>query len=406
MITAIPSLGGLRFKRRVTADSIRRLFADPAATGGIWDPSYLPGMLATNDTFVDASGGPVGMVLDGRFGYARTALFAPTDQFNLAAAGTSAPTTNTADSYQGRACVSSTFPILASGGFGVSRAQAPSASVAISTPIGSYYEFTWEYAIDRALVAGETLYIYYTGTVGSSVTRLNSTTPVAQWLTQSSPLICGNRVGAGSIYPIIFAVTALGAPVTVYLRQVQATEAPGNHFYQSANGARPVFQVGAGKSFLQFDGVDDYLTAAFPWGTTMDRVSGWRTDTGTVNAHMHGAASSAGGLLLSNSGYVYAYGAAATVPIIATAPDTDIVATEQYTPSGSSLQIGSGAVNTATYSGRAGGTGLFTGASSVGFAFFDNRWYGSIMRADTAAMTVAELALCKQWAAERTGVRL
>ena len=59
-------------------------------------------------------------------------------------------------------------------------------------------------------------------------------------------------------------VTAAGQPVGLMLDK----SGRGNHARQTTAAARPLYQIDAGKPYLAFDGVDDFMvTTAFAWGS-------------------------------------------------------------------------------------------------------------------------------------------
>ncbi len=383
---------------------IQALFSG-AAQGGFYDPSD-PRSVWGSSNDLATPGQPVCMVIDVSYNYATTTNYSGLDQFNFVAAGTTPPTTNSADTFLGQPCVSATFPVLAGGGFAVSRAQATPGAAVQAVSSGGAYVFEFEYAVSRPLEAGEGLFAYVTGTFVTQAISLNSSVPSEVW-NKSGQLKGINVDGGGTVYPVVFASTVSGSPLTVYLRQVSSKTVLGNHLYQTTVAARPVYMESAGKRWLEFDGVDDRLSATFTWDATMDRISGFRSPPTNVNSHWIGATNNLGGLILSLGGNVRAYGStegSAATPVTAS---TDGVVVVRYTPTTESIRWKDNPLVTVADPSRAGGTGIVIGDSGhAGGAPAKVRWYGTIMRGGVAAMSDAEIALCRLWCATRAGVTL
>lgn len=384
---------------------ILALFSDPASQGGVYDPSDSRSVWSTSSNPA-TPGQQVSMLLDVRYNYATTTNYSGLDQFNFVAAGTTPPTTNSADTFLGQPCVSATFPVLAGGGFAVSRAQATPGAAVQAVSSGGAYVFEFEYAVSRPLAAGEGLLAYVTGTFGTQAISLNSSVPSEVW-NKSGQLKGINVVGGGAVYPVVFASTVSGSPLTVYLRQVSSKTVLGNHLYQTTVAARPVYMESAGKRFLRFDGIDDWLRGIFTINQPIDRVSGVRMPTwsisqrlfdgGSVNAATLFKSPATPEIALSSGSFM-----AGTTEL---AVGTVGVVTERHQGASSRISVNNGAYVT----GNAGTIvpgGLTVAASSSGGGPGTLDWYGTIMRGGVAAMSDAEIALCRRWCATRAGVTL
>jgi hypothetical protein len=130
------------------------------------------------------------------------------------AAGTTAPTVTSGQTQGGRGCTLISFPALATGGFGASRAQRTLNTQATVTA-GLRYTWRAKVWLSRALSPGEALQCYMTGAFGLVTIPLTSSTPAGQWIDIADT--AGLTVGVGGqIYPVIFAGSGLSSPVDVW----------------------------------------------------------------------------------------------------------------------------------------------------------------------------------------------
>jgi hypothetical protein len=346
------------------------------------------------------------MVIDVSYNYATTTNYSGLDQFNFVAAGTTPPTTNSADTFLGQPCVSATFPVLAGGGFAVSRAQSTPGDAVQAVTRGGAYIFAFEYAISRPLVSGESLQAYLTGVFGTQAISLNSSVAPGVWH-KSGQLWGVNTVSNGSVYPVVFSSTVSGSPLTVYMRQVSSKTILGNHLYQSTAAACPLYMESAGKRFIRFDGVDDVLFAAFTINQAIDRISGINQTAWSVDDRIFNGFTAAAALLcqLPSSPQLQLWSGLNSGPVVGMPLGIPAVVTERYNGASSSA-----AINNSNYAVGNAGTdipgGVAVGASVFGSQAAQFDWYGSIMRGGVAAMSDAEIALCRLWCATRAGVTL
>ena len=399
--------GSLRRGSGTSLDQlVRALFADPAAQGGVYDISD-PRTVWSGPSAQAVIGQSAYFVHDSRYNFSKVERIALIDQFAFNPYGTTPPTTNAAATFLGVPCVSVTFPVLASGGYAVSRGNGDGGAAQLTAVVGGSYEGEFECALSRPLVGGETLIAYVTGTFGTQNLSLTSATPSGVWI-PTGMLRGVNAVNNGLVYPTVFAATAIGSPVTVYVRRFTAREYPGNHLYQNTAPSRPLLLEVGGKRLLRFDGVDDQLLrAGMAWGLNMDRVSGWKTPPNvTTLSHLISAQGNYGGVLLIISGAIRAYGTSSINALTSVTASTLGVAVERYTSTSAGIQWNNAAPVSTALSGYTNGNGVSVGASYTLAAPAAADWYGAIMRGGVASMTDAEIAICRAWAAERCGATI
>lgn len=153
------------------AQAILRSFGSNASSypfstlQGAYQTSAGPAAAAVND--------PIGLELDAMGSV--VSILAPIDQFTFTAAGSTPPTTNSADTFLGENCVSVTIPINA-GGYGVCRAVGYGSSAQFNCTDGKTYKCYYTYSLSRALVGGESVHVYTTGAYGGTGLTLTSST--------------------------------------------------------------------------------------------------------------------------------------------------------------------------------------------------------------------------------------
>lgn len=152
------------------------------------------------------------------------------------AEGTAPPTAvNGSDTYLGKSCRSVTFPVVASGGYAVSRARDSESTFTVA--VGVNYTASFEYALSRDLTAGESVAIAITGSSGIYSKSVSAGAPGGVWVpaTGGQPALAS---GAGtSLRPY---ATTLNAPLTVYVRALSVKVAGGNVVTQATAGNRPL----------------------------------------------------------------------------------------------------------------------------------------------------------------------
>lgn len=247
-------LGNLSLTERV-----RRALFSNGEQGGMWDATDMGSLFREEHGTmpVTAVGQQIGLALDGRTGYEATG-YGPADTFSsYTAAGTTPPiATAPATTHMGVSCASVTFPAIASGGYGVSRAASNNI---LNFAVSDYIYFECQYALSRDLAAGESIYIYATGTAGTSAGFITSGS-AGTWYSSRS----GYIAPASGINTQVTFANKLDAPLAVYIRQVVHKKIVGKHLIQPAAGKRAVLaQDGSGNYYAAFDGVDDFLRAIF-----------------------------------------------------------------------------------------------------------------------------------------------
>ena len=126
---------------------------------------------------------------------------------------------------------------------------------------------------------------------GTVQIRLNGETPVA------SQSITGTNYqdysfvikwdGTTSIMSL--QALGMGAGESINIRNIRVYELPGNHATQTTSAARPVLQSAGGLYYLDFDGVDDWISTTFgasiPQPLTFAAGALWADSTSTAAIH-------------------------------------------------------------------------------------------------------------------------
>lgn len=140
----------------------------------------------------------------------------------LSGLGTSPPTVTTTTTYLGKTCSQIDFPVSA-GGFSVSRATGRS----FTSVAGNVYRGRYTVALSRALTGSESILIYaLDGSFGASQTTLDATFgALASW----TPLagVVYTMVNSGTRSLTVQASTAITAPISVYITEVQYRDVTG-----------------------------------------------------------------------------------------------------------------------------------------------------------------------------------
>jgi hypothetical protein len=162
----------------------------------------------------------------------------------------------------------------------------------------------------------------------------------------------------------------------------------GNAFHLQAptDAARPLLRNSGALYWLEFDGVDDAMRAAFTVGTTFARYSAFASISYTGGERLYSGGSATQGEL--SQGVVSTeirqfhtiFGLAATVP----ATGTNYTVSETITGTTGSLQVNAGSVVSSTgYTSNTPG-GLTVGAfwnGAVHASYGNIKWFGCTMRA-------------------------
>lgn len=182
----------------------------------------------------------------------------------------------------------------------------------------------------------------------------------------------------------------------------------GNHLLLTgADGSRPTLRTDGGLYWLEYDGTDDYLIAAFTVSQPWTRVSGIRQISWTASDRIFAeAAGSASGLLfqVGASPALALYDGSSSVPATSDlAVGTDGVVTEIHDGASSKIAINNGAYVTNNPGTTAPG-GIAVGARPTGGNAGNFRFYAAAMCA--SAITDEEIMLCRILMAQRAGVTL
>jgi len=218
------------------------------------------------------------------------------------------------------------------------------------------------------------------------------------------------------------AVTAAGQPVGLMLDK----SGRNNHARQTTAAARPLYQLDAGKPYLAFDGVDDFMvTTAFAWGSDQAFVgTGVRKLTGSASIiaelsinlnnnpgsfyHISAEGSQAN-YTASSRGTVNSGGDRVSYATNGGIPPVNNVFTAIHSISGdlSVARVDGVAASAATGDKGAGNFGtypLYIGARAGTSLFFKGRIYGAIFR--NLNPNATQLAAIEQYLAAKSGVVL
>lgn len=180
------------------------------------------------------------------------------------------------------------------------------------------------------------------------------------------------------------------------------------HASQATSSRRPILRQDGQRSYLEFDGVDDFLRATFTISEPFTRIGGIRQISWTDQERIFGAAltNSTGeitqrtvspriALIISTS--------SAAAGIDTAAVGADVVLSEVYSPTAQSLTVNNGppAVGVA---GSSAPNGITIAAQRFGTGNCNMRFYGVVMIA--RALTTDETAHTRAWIAAKAGAAL
>ena len=196
---------------------------------------------------------------------------------------------------------------------------------------------------------------------------------------------------------------AVGLPVG----RIADKSGNGNHAVQGAPAARPVLRADSGGRFyLEFDGTDDELRAAFACSQPFDRISAIRQISATTNDRIFGAAGNGNSALFQatpptiqflNNGV---FGPASVLAI-----GTNGVVTEKWAGAASRIAVdNNGYVSGDAGPGNPDGISLGSAGGAIGARFGHIRLYGIVMIG--RALSDAETARLRRFMAARAGVAL
>lgn len=179
----------------------------------------------------------------------------------------------------------------------------------------------------------------------------------------------------------------------------------GRHLTQDTVANRPTYQVDASdKSYLLFDGVDDYLALSWAQPLPFDRVSAVRQISWTVGRRIYAQGSS--GLLLqrlSSPEITIHDGINDVVKTGDLALGANGIVTEKHVANAQMI-----AINNGSYVGGNAGANTMAGTFAVGAANGGSsasniRIYGMLMR---EPLTDGEISKARAWLAGKAGVNL
>lgn len=176
----------------------------------------------------------------------------------------------------------------------------------------------------------------------------------------------------------------------------------GHHLVQATAGSRPLYKTAGGLHWLEFDGVDDRLTALFSLSQPINRVGAYRYITLDTNYRIlvGGGTDGNNGLLSLNGNSLRMF--AGIEAEIATTPaaGTDFVATELFNGASSKGAVDNGAyANVNPSTAAADGITLGDQGSTGGAA--NCRFYGLVQRG--SAFADGEVALLRTYLAAKQG---
>jgi hypothetical protein len=194
---------------------------------------------------------------------------------------------------------------------------------------------------------------------------------------------------------------ALDAPVGRILDK----SGRGNHAVQAAAASRPMLRRENGLWFLEFDGNDDWLRAAFACGQPYERVSAIRQLSWTVNDRIFDGVtansqlfqSSASPDLRTNDGF------SSTPPVSSAGVGVNAVVSERHDNAGSRLAVNNLPPVTGTTGSNNPG-GITIAATTGGGGCGHIRLYGACMIA--RALKDGEALRLRRFMAARAGVAL
>jgi hypothetical protein len=174
----------------------------------------------------------------------------------------------------------------------------------------------------------------------------------------------------------------------------------GFHLTQSTAGSRPLYKTAGGLHWLEFDGVDNYLSTSFDEiAQPFSRVSAfrWLSDVGGQNRFLCGGTSDQAVLFVS-AGQISIF-AGAAVSGSAASIGTDIVVTELYNTASSAISV-----DAASSSGDVGpnATSGLTICSTPGGGNYNNSRFYGLTQFDRA-LTAPEIDQIRTYLAAKQG---
>jgi len=189
------------------------------------------------------------------------------------------------------------------------------------------------------------------------------------------------------------------AACDIFFENVSVKKIPGNHMVQATALDRPVYKTAGGKHWLEADGVNHWMQAAFTLPQPWNRYTGLHIITFNSGDNIYyGVGGSKGTLQMSApspnvSMYNTAYMASVSALIGA-----DIAWWEKFDGAASEHQINDNTLLVGSTGATDATQGWTLFASNTGSVPANVRFYGGIMRSE---FTAAERAIAKEWITDR-----
>lgn len=199
-----------------------------------------------------------------------------------------------------------------------------------------------------------------------------------------SPLAWYDVATLSSLYVERSAETTL-ASVNGPVGTVRDLSGGGNHLRAPTDAARPTLRNSGALYWLEFDGTDDAIRAAFTVGTSFSRYGANMVNTFANNDRIYGGGGAAAGELLMGavSGEIRVTSTVFGTPVSTPATGTAYTTSEVWSGTSATLSINAGAATNSTGLTSATPGGLTVGAywnGAVHAAYGAINWYGCVMR--------------------------
>ena len=194
----------------------------------------------------------------------------------------------------------------------------------------------------------------------------------------------------------LYVVASAGAIGTLTINSVKTIT--GNHAYQTTSASRPIFRDVGGLRYLEFDGVDDCLRAAFTVAQPIERISALRQVTWTDGEHIFGGNAVNGAVLLQSDGVsprINMYSGSHLTAVPALALGVNGVVTERHNGATSRGALNSGAYVTGDVGTDVPG-GITIGARFNVANFANIFLHQMIMRGSTTALTDTQITFLRK----------
>lgn len=176
----------------------------------------------------------------------------------------------------------------------------------------------------------------------------------------------------------------------------------GNHAIQATAGSRATYKTAGGLHWLEFDGVDDYLSADIAdLGSLAETIVGFRSITAPANGRIISGAN----IALFGATYLYMNQGAASLPATTISTGADFVCNCRLNGASSRINVNRGTYGTdATGPGAGAIADITLCADSTGASPTNTRIYGLILV--SREMTASEIANSEDFMAAKSGVTL